>query len=156
MSIRNLTEDNDLDLICRSITVKTSASSLTGIYSVGLDPGSVGDPVNITTSNPSALLFVAGDYALLNGSFNITVASPIQSAIVDLTLPTIIGYNAYNNVLPISGSSVNINQIGSLTEITALTINTIRLTFGSFVNTDYQPLTDYKLIYTIRYQLTNI
>lgn len=156
MSIRNLTEDNDLDLICRSITVKTSASSLTGIYSVTIVPGSVGAPVNITTTNPTGLLFVAGDYALLNGSFNITVASTIQSAIVDLTLPSVVGYNAYNNILLISGSSVNINQNASLTELSVQTLDTIRLTFGSFANTDYQPLTDYKLIYTIRYKLTNI
>lgn len=155
MSIRNLTEDNDLDLICRSITVKNSDANLTGIYDVEI----LNDPLQqfftVNTQDPTAMVFKSGDFVIVNGYFNITMSQ--TSAFINpiLILPVVPGYNLYDDLELLSGHSKGVKQNATLTEIVSETPTEIQMAYQDTDSVGFVLGNSYDVYYTIRYKLTN-
>jgi hypothetical protein len=155
MSIRNLTEDNDLDLICRTITVKNSDANLTGIYDVNFLNDPLQDFFTLNTIDPTAMLFKSGDFVIVNGYVNITMK--VDSIFINpiLVLPVVSGYNLYDNLELIAGHSTEIKQNATLSEVITDTSTEIKMAYQETDGTGYVNTSSYDVYYTIRYRLTN-
>tara|TARA_R110001606_G_scaffold64656_1_gene150133 strand:- start:1702 stop:2175 length:474 start_codon:yes stop_codon:yes gene_type:complete len=157
MSISNLTEDNNFDLICRSITVKNSDAELSGIYSAPFLRFPLQQSFyDVTTQNPVCTVHKTGDLVIVNGEVAIDMKVNSLFANAILVLPVITGYNTYDSLKVISGFGVSVRPVALLVQSITDTSAEVSLSFQASDGVGFINGTSYRLNYTISYRLTNI
>jgi hypothetical protein len=156
MSISNLTEPNDYDLYCRSITIKNSDAELSGIYGAPFLKYPLQNFYTIDTQNPSVTVHKTGDLVIINGEVAISMTTDSTFIRAVLVLPVIPGYNSYDSLKVIGGFCRGTLQIAVLTEADAGSSVDIELVWQQSDGVGFVNLQSYIVNYTVSYRLTNI
>mgnify|MGYP000586659303 CR=1 FL=1 len=163
MSIRNLTENNNIDLICNELTQNTSYDVIDIVENIN----NAGSLVNYSIVEIKTPCYITRyrDLFTFSGSVNILTTNTGGYVEIDVKIPFPEPYNSIQNLKSISGWTFT--QAGSqftngfITQLTS-TDNVITLKYHQIADTTpattykYQSQVGYRLEYTFRGQCITI
>lgn len=163
MSIRNLTENNNIDLLCNELTQNTSYDVIDIVENIS-NPGSLVNYTIVQTNTPCFITRYR-DLFTFSGSVNILTTNTGGYVEVDVKIPFPEPYNAIQNLNSISGWTFTTagSQFtnGFITRITSIN-NVVTLKYHQIADAPpattykYQSQVAYRLEYTFRGQCLTI